>query len=1405
MGKSKAVTVGYKYYSGQHHVLCHGPIDRIEQILVDDRNAWTGEATGGSITIAAESLFGGESREGGISGTVDIAMGGPDQLQNSYLVSKLGADVPAYRGVVSAILRQCYMGNNPYFKPWAYRGARIAVRQDGIDQWYQAKAGISHTLNGSASFYFLLDRSNSLSSGQFAAIKNAAKAGLDLIDDYVNANPGERVDVGVRFYSDGSTGSELTDVDSADIAALKSFIDGATQVTGGDVNSAFGFIESWFTASLGVAFDKRAVIFVTDSGTEDGMTATSSPGGNGYEMINRLAPFSYPNTVDIYAINYNTSETAYTGLIDNTGSDGIPIISGSDDAGLTDAVAAALSSRFTDLNPAHIIRECLTDPDWGMGYQDADIDDASFQAAANVLANEGLGISLLWDRQTTLESFVAEVIKHIDAALYVSRATGKFVLKLIRFDYDPETLLVLDESNIAKIQNPSTPTFGELTNSITVKFWDAETSKDASVTLQDPALIQMQGAVIGTTVQYPGFTYSRNAVIAAQRDLRSVSFPLFACTIFANRDAKDLNIGDVFKLSWGKWQIDNLIMRVTALAFGDGKSSQVRITCVQDVFNTPDVQLVLDDGGAWEDPSSDATAATNRIAFEAPYYELSQMLGQADLDSSLGTNPEVGYVMAAAAQPASGFNARLWTDAGPGYEDVNAMDFAPSATLDGDLDQITTVVPIENASNFDLIVIGSFCQIGEGNEDMELCRVDAVDEVGGTVTLGRGALDTVPQIHLSGTRLYFWDAYSGIDPTQYVAGEEVDLKITPISGAGQLPLASAPADTVTLDNRAIRPYPPANLTVNGESYNPGQTYSGVITLAWAHRDRLQQTGGVIYDHLDGSIGPEAGTEYFVRGYQSDVLIDEFTAIAGATYDWTPSVGGVWEVHVGAVRDGYESMQTAYHTFTYGDAYPYTIPIINGDFETGDATGWATISGVGGNVSVGGGNVGTPVGSYLGTVSSNQGAVSWGQTITFADLYHADIDDGLLWLTLSVNQNAFNEDSDAFGPEFEFMDTDGNIRGGRTHAMQDPDILGGASNWRYRTLVPPGSRSMRLRVNGRRFTGTELSVYVDDFVGTMEPFGGVISNLFVSSDGDDHATWTVASGTGVTIGATSAWGTYERYGYYGGDIASASHYKDYAFAGDELTAIAAGRAALQISAWLMNENADDQCRLRVELLGAADAVLTSWETGAATVNYGLIGTIFDIPGFKVPTGALKARCRFYWTRADGTVNDAMISHLNVQLFTLDAVAPSGTPTSTKWRVRNFATAGTPGGASVWRTAISEIEMRETASGANACTGGTASSSSRWQNNAIYAASVALTVDTATEALSAQGQWPYWWQYEFASAVNIAEVAIKARDTGMGDEPALFLLEYFDGTDWIAHDLFASEGVWTANEQRVFTVG
>ena len=149
MGSPKAVTVGYNYYMGVHIVLCHGPVDKISELIIGERSAWAGSITTSSaMQVDALTLFGGQSKEDGVKGVVDIMMGEATQTPNTYLTGKIGALMPAFKGVVSAVFRgkssRSFMWSamNPYFKsPW-FRVTRI-LSGWSTPLWYSAKTTIN--------------------------------------------------------------------------------------------------------------------------------------------------------------------------------------------------------------------------------------------------------------------------------------------------------------------------------------------------------------------------------------------------------------------------------------------------------------------------------------------------------------------------------------------------------------------------------------------------------------------------------------------------------------------------------------------------------------------------------------------------------------------------------------------------------------------------------------------------------------------------------------------------------------------------------------------------------------------------------------------------------------------------------------------------------------------------------------------------------------------------------------------------------------------------------------------------------------------------------------------------------------------------------------------------------------
>jgi len=202
----------------------------------------------------------------------------------------------------------------------------------------------------------------------------------------------------------------------------------------------------------------------------------------------------------------------------------------------------------------------------------------------------------------------------------------------------------------------------------------------------------------------------------------------------------------------------------------------------------------------------------------------------------------------------------------------------------------------------------------------EIIRIDSLVENGTLIdmTVGRGCLDTVPQQHEVGTSFV---VISDADPLtdDFLAAQSVDVKLISRTGKEQLLIANAPQDTVVFNSRAIRPYPPGNLQING-SYAQFENYDDVV-LTWSHRDRTFQTTPNVEDHTFSDIGPETGVTYQLTVDAIDdsgILISNLLDInlgTATTYDWDdatvlPANTDHLRFQVTSLRDGYSSWQAA---------------------------------------------------------------------------------------------------------------------------------------------------------------------------------------------------------------------------------------------------------------------------------------------------------------------------------------------------------------------------------------------------------------------------------------------------------------------------------------------------------------
>lgn len=562
-------------------------------------------------------------------------------------------------------------------------------------------------------------------------------------------------------------------------------------------------------------------------------------------------------------------------------------------------------------NAAHIIREGLLNEDWGMGADETDLDDASFRAFADTLYDEEFGLSMLLANQDKVDKFIQEVLRHVQGVIYTDRVTGKYVIKLIRDDYVIGDLQVFDESNVLSVETYDKPSPGELLNEVIITYRPRNAAKDAAVSFQNLATAESQGAVVSQTIKYPGIDKHSNAARVAAKELRMSSSKISKVKLKVNREGWQLNPGGVFKFSWAVYGIDSLVMRITKIDFGKLDSPTISVDAVEDVFSLSQASYLAPEDTSWSDPLGPPVALTYRRIEEQNWWDLTRSFDQPNLDLVIATSSYIKYMGIAPANASYGY--QLWTKPSGGeWEYQRTAGFTPDAFLGSDIspdDYSNIAISDLDAVDAALVKIGGYAII-----DDEYIRIDSINVTAGLMTVGRGCNDTVPAAHSSGARVWFADTNQAKDYTEYSDGELVYGEALVETGMGILSSAAAPDDSMTVDRRQDKPYPPGQFKFNAVYY-PLVVADTALSITWVHRDRLQQTA-VIVDHADAGIGPEAGVTYTIEFYDQDgALSRTYTGVSGLVQVWTTEVADSGQLNrqirvvLKAVRSGVDSHQS----------------------------------------------------------------------------------------------------------------------------------------------------------------------------------------------------------------------------------------------------------------------------------------------------------------------------------------------------------------------------------------------------------------------------------------------------------------------------------------------------------------
>lgn len=848
--------VSRDYFVSMHLTLCCGSADKLIKVRVDDKTAYQSALSGSTATdteiyIDKEQLFNGDGMGGGgVQGTLRLEQGLPDQTQNEYMASHIEQDIPAYRGITAAVLEDMYVGKENQLKKWDFTIQRITIRTDGAEQWYPEKVMIP-TISTTAEITVLEydDDWRYLTGsayGEYPSLTNDAN-----FDTFGTDEPGP--------YGVITTSTPTYPVATPWLRGNGIWLRKTIEVDGVHAIKFTGEILQYCAIYL-KEMDAKTIIW--PKGEIDDNTD--------------FYDFEFVLTPDKMQAG---SITLYVWCGDRRSHIGTPIE--------RYFYIEAEKIPIQTMNPIHAIRECLTDTDWGLGYYEGDIDDVSFRVAADTVFDENLGICIKWERSNTVEDFINDLLRYVDAELYVDRITGMYTIKLIRDDYDEGSLYELDESNIKSVSGYKRVAFGELINSIVVQYYNMKIQNENSISIKDNGLIQSQGGLIQKSVDYTGFVTVKSATLAGRRDLKSLSSPLMTATITAYKEAELLNQGDVFKWTWPDYDADEIVMRVNKIRLGDGDNREVVITATQDEFDLPEVSTEIDEPIDPPDVPVGVGDIDLYMTWELPYYEANKALGRAEFANRIESDYSSGWFGAAAGTSDGNVDYTLYTNPDDaGYTNVDNFDFVPTARIAADVDYMDTILTIDEFTGFENVKAGMMMYMIPQDEIMLIVSVDSATQL----TVERAMLDTLPQEHVIGQHLLVYDFNMALDPQYYQGycegegsgptGVDVDSKFRANGFSDVQPTWMAvEGDHVFMRQRQRRPYPPGNLKINS-SYFP-ESITGALVLTWEDRNRLDLDN--LVDFTATGVTSESGVKYIVTIYDSSAVEISSEQVDGTYY------------------------------------------------------------------------------------------------------------------------------------------------------------------------------------------------------------------------------------------------------------------------------------------------------------------------------------------------------------------------------------------------------------------------------------------------------------------------------------------------------------------------------------------
>jgi hypothetical protein len=896
MGSSSKQTTGYKYFSN-FLLFIGNPIEKLLGINFDKRG-WlhpfvdeNGNALSEGI-VNSPNLYG--ENEGGVVGKVHAKYGAANptalQFYSDYLAVN---DLPplAYPFQSYLAFEDFYLGNSGYMKEMLLWPQRIHVRNDDREQWYDDRAEIPDQ-NGEE-------------------IEQIEARYSDLYN-----------------FSTEINGTELQEIDRY---AVRRF---SFDRNSGSIKLGIGFIYDSIEDQV------FSVLIQSTSGPgkyleSDGfkLIRTEILSDDDYWSSRKIYHFRIPKGAPgmrsaLFSVSFSGNYTDLMKLSEAYVEINQPQLP---DSGM---LISSISS--LDINPVHKIREILTD-DTAMNKPESDVNDLNFMKAADRIYDECLGISWAITEKSCLDA-INELCGHIEAGVRVNRQTGLYEMVLFRDDWFSDDEIHSLAVNKIKSMSLEVANADETINQLNVSYYNRDAIKDSSFSVAENASIRnLNGRVNAEDADFPYFMNQRNAAVVAQWKLKQMSSPVWSGSFTtAAYEARKWNRYDLLKLAWPrKWQ-GTITVRIMKINLGTGTDVSIDFVEVVQYSSELSSNIVIDTP---IDVAPLPPQACQYEPFELPYYLAVMALGQRQVDDELAYENNYGLVGVVAEKPQNNsLYAVMMTQSGTEDEEwlrAATIDYEPAGELDQSISKTSISFTVKNSTAIANVAAGTLIKcgsdwIGIPGEWMVFQSVDLDTSV---VSVKRGALDSLPQAWGMNTKLYFCDNDVAYDQTEYIAGEDVLVAALTSTPSGLQELKGSIA--IQMKARAFRPYPPANVKINGE-YWPEEIETDLV-LTWVDRNRVQQTGGEILSWFDGGVTIEPGTQTHLILTQLDehnhaIATTNVNVTGAASYTMPISSmqadARTIAIVLKTLRDGFECLNPFFHTVELSQFFsaPYDLTV-----------------------------------------------------------------------------------------------------------------------------------------------------------------------------------------------------------------------------------------------------------------------------------------------------------------------------------------------------------------------------------------------------------------------------------------------------------------------------------------------